>query len=373
MNRKNKVVALITVGFFVFLIIFTWLSKMVYAQSLTRVTVSQGMIGALSRNFTEDAIFSYVNEEYDYLAPVSGEITQVFVEVGDLVRSSEPLYQYDLGLLQLQVFQNQLAIVDLENQNDDILPSWRRKRDLDDDKRIIYDMNNVKISRYEEEIERFEALIDQGGLVTSQHSGEVSTLLIENYSAVQKGKRICQIIETTKNAQITWTMPADNAQYFEPGHQLKIPLQIWSDQVSDDDLISKTEYFDLRITDKEFESESDSYLFTIDIQENLEDEVMLNMNDKINMTIDLQYKSQEYDCIVPRSAVVFEGETDGYVYCLREREKMTGLEQYAQAFSVEVLDMGDEHVAITEYVMGEDIVIVAEKAIEDGEAVRVIQ
>ncbi|MDD2504179.1 MAG: hypothetical protein PHG58_10100, partial [Clostridia bacterium] len=175
MNRKNKVVALITVGFFVFLIIFTWLSKMVYAQSLTRVTVSQGMIGALSRNFTEDAIFSYVNEEYDYLAPVSGEITQVFVEVGDLVRSSEPLYQYDLGLLQLQVFQNQLAIVDLENQNDDILPSWRRKRDLDDDKRIIYDMNNVKISRYEEEIERFEALIDKGGLVTSQHSGEVST------------------------------------------------------------------------------------------------------------------------------------------------------------------------------------------------------
>ena len=95
----------------------------------------------------------------------------------------------------------------------------------------------------------------------------------------------------------------------------------------------------------------------------------LQQGQKVQVTV--KNESINYDMIIPNSAIIMGSGTQGYVFVLKERQKVLGTENYVEQVTVNVLDSDDLNSAVSYRFSPEDnIVSYSSRVLQNGSKVK---
>jgi len=92
------------------------------------------------------------------------------------------------------------------------------------------------------------------------------------------------------------------------------------------------------------------------------------------MTLTVNGKPARYGTVVPSEAVIPGAVVNkGYVYIIRQRQGLFGVEDYAKLIEVEIIAADDGHTAISDLIVSksDDVVVSSSRYLTPGETVKV--
>ena len=198
---------------------------------------------------------------------------------------------------------------------------------------------------------------------TSDISGTLYNLHIEDGQFVDRGQLLAEFLTEKSTAYIEWAMPRSASKYYDVGDN----IQILSERDSGYETSKKT--LTKQIATRKFDVETDSYIFTADLD--AEDEITENSVISVKMSRDSEY----YTCLLPKSCVMKDENGRDFVYLINEADGLFGKETAVEKYTVEVLDQNSYMVAVAEigYSDTGEVLQYVDKPLRDGDTVSVLR
>jgi len=93
----------------------------------------------------------------------------------------------------------------------------------------------------------------------------------------------------------------------------------------------------------------------------------------VRMSLKIAGNPENYNTVIPLVAIILGAEDRKYVYVIKQRQGLFGIENYAKLIEVEVIAGDGKYVAIDDLIISnsDDVVLSSSKYITSGEIVKV--
>lgn len=410
-NNKQKLYAKAFAGFFIFMLIFTVLSRAADSVAVAKVYTEKAKMGKLSHETVCEG--SIKPREKQYISSEEGfRIQEVKVEPGQSVTKEEPLIILDSKDIEEQLFaaEKELELLELKEQglylNTYNTPDYsavekaqaelqRTQRDmelnkeinggmvLEADKRAVEDASfnlqaaidekekaeadnkaaseknevdiktvKVEIELKNNEINHLKELLRQECVITAKKDGTIDEIYIKAGEKTSGGNLISFIPEDSEYYFIAET-DKENVQTIKQGDLAEITLK------GKKTPIKNAEVKWMRML------ESGKMEIAVEIPGN--NELYMGMSASMKHI----KHTDEYEKIIPLSSL--RSNTNGdYVLAVKDVNTVMGNETDAYKIFVEVLDKDGANAAV-KGLNNEDIIVSGNKPVEDSDRVRVMK
>lgn len=287
--------------FFVFMVAFTIVSRVVTQLRMPTVDVAYAKMGAIQKMVQEEAVIQ--GSSYTAVVTEPGiRISEVAVKKGSYVKAGELLFAYDVSHLK-------------ENY----------KKIKNEGK--VYAKTSGQIVRMDLEVGR-EATGSADVLIADDTAGTHAEVLVD--------KEYRAYLTVGSTVLVDYTTELYGESYPTTGEGMILAIE---EDVS-----------------------AECLLVTVDLSP-----LEVNIGDYANIkVVDV---ATDYTSVLPREALRFDG-TEYFVYVVKEKETIMGLEHRIVRQKVEVLDMNDLYVAVDNVSMTLPIVVDTDKPLIEDERVR---
>ncbi len=202
------------------------------------------------------------------------------------------------------------------------------------------------------ELALYQKVADQGGQVSAGQSGMVTDLYIDAGDRIPD-TAVMLLSDDTVPCQLKVNLTKEQKKYLD----LNDPVTL------------------------KFEGNSKGIDGTVDYLAESENapgnyEVIINLPEGagtpgLSGTLTHSEQGEKYACCI-EPAALYKTDTRNYVYVLKEREGILGMEYYAEEINVKILDENENYVAVEGAIDGESqIILSATKELKNGDTVRI--
>ncbi len=202
------------------------------------------------------------------------------------------------------------------------------------------------------ELALYQKVADQGGQVSAGQSGMVTDLYIDAGGRIPD-TAVMLLSDDTVPCQLKVNLTKEQKKYLD----LNDPVTL------------------------KFEGNSKGIDGTVDYLAESENapgnyEVIINLPEGagtpgLSGTLTHSEQGEKYACCI-EPAALYKTDTRNYVYVLKEREGILGMEYYAEEINVKILDENENYVAVEGAIDGESqIILSATKELKNGDTVRI--
>lgn len=295
-----------------------------YVKGLNRVMVISSVPNQIRDQVVADGTAYFAKVEALEL-PDGCRIVETFVETGDIVSEGLPILQLDMTDLTMAYYEIQVQQERLEDSG------------TSEAEEMLLELTLQDLEKQEEWL---QSLIQQEGILYAEEPCQITELRIQ--------ENVIEVGVPSEGYYLEWYI--DAAEY-RPFTSMKAELG-----ASIQDIPWKPERY-----------QNGVYQYTTPVME-LPEELEFVHGQHVQVT--MQYISEEYENVLPKSCVQYEGDGASYVYQLEEQDKAYGKEYYVRKVGVTVLDQNDSYVAVLAGV--ENVVVHSERELLDLEAVQVV-
>ncbi len=202
------------------------------------------------------------------------------------------------------------------------------------------------------ELALYQKVVDQGGQVSAGQSGMVTDLYIDAGGRIPD-TAVMLLSDDTVPCQLKVNLTKEQKKYLD----LNDPVTL------------------------KFEGNSKGIDGTVDYLAESENapgnyEVIINLPEGVGTpglsgTLTHSEQGEKYACCI-EPAALYKTDTRNYVYVLKEREGILGMEYYAEEINVKILDENESYVAVEGVIDGESqIILSATRELKNGDTVRI--
>ncbi len=202
------------------------------------------------------------------------------------------------------------------------------------------------------ELALYQKVADQGGQVSAGQSGMVTDLYIDAGGRIPD-TAVMLLSDDTVPCQLKVNLTKEQKKYLD----LNDPVTL------------------------KFEGNSKGIDGTVDYLAESENapgnyEVIINLPEGVGTpglsgTLTHSEQGEKYACCI-EPAALYKTDTRNYVYVLKEREGILGMEYYAEEINVKILDENENYVAVEGAIDGESqIILSATRELKNGDTVRI--
>ncbi len=202
------------------------------------------------------------------------------------------------------------------------------------------------------ELALYQKVVDQGGQVSAGQSGMVTDLYIDAGGRIPD-TAVMLLSDDTVPCQLKVNLTKEQKKYLD----LNDPVTL------------------------KFEGNSKGIDGTVDYLAESENapgnyEVIVNLPEGVGTpglsgTLTHSEQGEKYACCI-EPAALYKTDTRNYVYVLKEREGILGMEYYAEEINVKILDENESYVAVEGVIDGESqIILSATRELKNGDTVRI--
>ena len=314
--------------------------------------------------FPAQAVISYHRAPHSLHAGYEFSSLTLLTENGAKVDTETPIYSVPLEEIRHKKNILELKILDLKEQNEEIELDQTISEDR---KKLRTEINLYEINELTNQVIILQTLEDNGGLVYSEYEGIINFSVAQG-AFVRSGQEVAVVLVDTGIRNVRWQMSGEEGHLFRIGDGVEMMLTVTIEWFGLERSIE--EKYTLNIGKIEYFPQSRVYDFTAQVR----DSINLDMADGAKLTVYCRYLSAvEYGCVVPTEVITFESETRGYVYVVRERQRIYGTEYYVRPYAVEVLRSLSGLSALTNKYFEMEMVISSDQPLADGSIVRILR
>lgn len=411
-SSRQKTYLKLFLGFFLVMSLLTVLSRTADSLTVARVTVDKAIRGSLSHETVADGTIE--SSEKVYVKIEEGfKVAKINVTKGEFVKTGDQLINIDKKDIEEQLFkaQTELQLLELkkqglnletyDNKGDEVVEKAqleldRAKRDrdinkeinggteLEKDKRAVEDAElnlqtaitekektNVsnKVAQEKNEIDKKSTELDillktkeinklnklcaMGNIITAESDGIIDEIYIKEGEKTT-GSNLISIIPEKSKFLYKATINGEKAKYIKAGDSIQITLA--GKQVPIDNVVVKS-------------------VRNVDDGKSMV-EIIADMPDGTEasngMSASMKHgkKTDEYDRIIPIGSLRSTNQGD-YILVIKETNTVMGNEKSVYKLDVTVADRDSSFAAITSGLNDETIIINSNKAISEGDRVRI--
>lgn len=348
---KHRGLKIGLVVFFAAMVVATVVAENIYYESLPFVTTGQGKSESLTESMDLSAHIAYGRKEIVLTSPCSFSSLKPLWENGEEAQGGI----FSVPLKELLVEQKKL---ELEREN---LKSLMGGEGLQEE---IY---TLQLEILEEKIEELKAIYAEKGLIATNESGRIEYLVKEG-EPVTAGRPLAKISLDTGERYISVQLPAETGTLLGVGDKVdtKVSAKERKNAMSVDD-VAVTKQLSLEIAEAKFLPELQVY----NIKAILPKDINLDMEEGTKLSVLFNYKSEvSYNSVVPTSAILFESDSQGYVYLINERQRVYGKEYFVKKTPVNIQKTLPTNTALTNLPKDAKLVIRSTGELQDGAAVK---
>lgn len=345
-NIKNRILKLLIL-FFVFMGVCTYLSGQIYYALLPEVVVQSAQSTTIISTKSVNGTAAYPDKN-TVEAPGTLFVESVDVFNGQAVKNENVLARFSPESVTA-------AIIEQENTVDTLTAQRDRYYQSDDE----YTVLDNKINEAKEYLDMLNEIDENSGVMYCPESGLVGTVYIKEGTYIDIGSPLVDICNTD-TVRLYWSMTDIREQI----------SQIEADVVCENENGSpEYQATQLNISGREYQPDSNTMMYWADINH---EEVPYILYDREPVTISISSVKGDYDFVVPTSAVHFTDDVNGYVFLLKERDKIFGTEYYVVKENLTVVNQNDEQAALKDAV-SDKVIISSSKAIDDQTVVKIVE
>ena len=344
------------------LAVLTFFSKTINNMLLPEVTAELPKSGMLAETMRRTATPTY-REVHKVYSPVDIPLVdEVFAKAGsqtaakgkiahvnpELLKQIQSKYRYDIASMELTVTSSREA-----------LKKFRGKKP--EKQRMTMDLNEMQrqLDGIKADLHALTQMFDAQGNLLASAKGNVLQVNIADNGTIAKGQLLFVYAVDGSPMYLQWRETKTKGDKFAIGDMANLHFVFRSNDLG----VPKTGEVKLPITDISFDPQTQEYVFSVDVPQEIP-----GLNALTDAEVTVASKSEQYQCLVPKNAVVLGGDStqeDGSIFIVGE--DLITKELTVRQMPVTVLNKNDFLCAVDVTLMeGEKVVISSSKPLSDG-------
>lgn len=219
------------------------------------------------------------------------------------------------------------------------------------------DLAKLEQAYLESEIQQLQELVEAEGWIRARESGKVTRLCV---GVGERTPDTVQMLYTPDDGlrQLWAQLTKEQAKYVSVGTRMQLSYEtISSGKRSEEGIVSY------------LESQPDGGTrILLDVTD-------MGMDLGQQVTLKSTWQSENFDMVVPLSALHRDGNNSSFVYTLRQENGILGVEWHVQVLYVEVADQNERYAALTSAALSPDtaIVLTTTGELQENTVVRVVE
>lgn len=217
----------------------------------------------------------------------------------------------------------------------------------------------------QDQIKKINDYVSSDGIIYSEMDGIVENINVKELMSYEENEVLAEVNYSKGVIKAKWTM-----EYIDARAEVGNKVIIEDVNIIDVDNKKNAQNISLSISEKEYDSDLNQYIYNAEINTNEINIDCLN-GEEHNISI-LFSGDEDYDMIIPKSALSSNDNNSGYVYTIEECNMPFGKKGYCvNEEYVTIVDYNDTEVAISNTrLKDKDIVFSTSKQLKDGDKVR---
>lgn len=340
-NRTYKFKLSLFIFFLMLMLLYTIVSRGIYANALPKVSVDKPRNMSLIYQFVSEGVtaaehVSAINIEEGLV------IKEVLVKEGDRIKLGDGIVKLNLEFIKNKIYDMELSIKSLviAIQDQDLVDSIYSK-----------EMKRLQVMKEQRQLDQYQNYLKQDGVITSDVEGIVTSIGISAGEYTGRSSVIL-VANVEQNLRFVTQISQSQRELISIGDTVEINFE---QMTLTDVVISSIE---------ENEANGNSYEVAVAVPAQ-------------DLTIGkrgfLQFKkvSKSYPLCVPIDCIYSEG-MQNYIFVLNEGKSILGEELRVEKRYVTILEQNENYVALDESsgIADNKVIIFSSKRLEDGKQVR---
>lgn len=352
----KSVVIKISIAFLIIIALLTYFSSTIDNYLLPHVTVTYGGEGTLKYSLNTTSILEHP-KSYDYSAPVSISIGEIYVKNGSIVKKGDKLVKYDENEFTDMKDNLYLSVFRIQNQLDSLYTTYYNAEDditAKDTRNSINELQ-IELNMAQRTYDAFVGEFDNDGCITADRNMKITEVLSKTSSTVAAGESLFTYSSISTELSFRFTCDKELDTFVRVGSSLDIRLSIETD--NGEFRLAKGSATVTQKEETENGFECIARLGEVDLPDNAQKPSYGN-----TVIISTEFESQPYKHIVMKSAI----QNDSYIY---EVVKSEDEKRYVNQVPVTIIDESDFYAAVEMSSENLPIVLTATKEISNGQRV----
>lgn len=211
------------------------------------------------------------------------------------------------------------------------------------------------VKQQQEVVEKYQALFDAQGIITSPIQGSVQEVLVQTGDETGSGAAVL-LVDGSAGWNFQAEVDKEEQNYLKTGETVSVAFSSTGQQVDA-----------AEITAVEKQIDSDRFLVTVNLSET-------DLSYGMAGVMEVVKQSELYSCCVPLSALYADG-NQNYILLADTQSSILGEELVSRKVIVEVVEKNEEYAALSGTPATEEdrIVVFSDRQIEPGEKVRLVE
>lgn len=365
-NKRKKILYKFSIVFLAVLFLLIYFSKTINNFLLPKVTAVEYKKGTIGRSFEYEGIITYQHKN-NILSKGNWIIKAVYVDVNQEVKKGDVLAQVEDSNIKIEEKRKTLEILQIENE----VEILKKMQSVD---KSLIKQRELELEIKRMEYEKIRNGLTEDGKILSDIDGKVVAINLVPGMSTLPNQIIFELVDTKPNYNVVWKLDSDRAMKLSTGSKVNIVTEskigLSNNKNHDNETKGKGApmqriSLESKIAKRQYQSSSDSYRFEVNI-----DNKDINVEEGQRANVSIINESPLYSCILPKNCLTEEANKN-YIFIVRQREGILGIESFIEKIEVILLDSDDYNVAIEGHIREEDkIVINASKPLMDGMQIR---
>lgn len=297
---------------------------------------------------------------------------------------SEADYNNTILKNELEIKTYESDIYELKNKieisRNEILSAQRNKEALEKED-VNNTVNELELNKksIDDKISYVQEIIDNNGNIISSESGVITHIDAIEGRITEQSSQLYRIIYNNGILEVKWEMDS-----YEANAQTGDTVTVFN-MKSVIDGAENSVNAEAIITERNYNENTKKYNYVAQIDNDTENlivengeefDISITVGTGVNNNLSDKNFNNEFDLVVPKSAITSSFNDSGTIYIIEEKESSRGNKYIAKMVEVKIIDYNDSKAAIrgiNEKLQGKSVVVSASKNLNDGAEVRVLE